>query len=179
VTRRGGRWLSRRIHRILLAVIAAVLTAGGCTQPPSRVSETALAGTWNVEISRGRLPWTRRTVHGQIHLSSSPLRDKECNSEEEQRRPDAFLCETHVEGTYSIPLDSLVRPHPYAGWTADVDAMAMADGRIVLQIGGCCDRGEIIATGRIQADRMQGGWYQQFLNDGPGGRFVLRRAPEP
>jgi hypothetical protein len=55
--------------------------------------------------------------------------------------------------------------------------MAMADGTIVLQIGGCCDRGEIVATGRMAADRMEGSWYQQFMANRPGGRFVLRRAP--
>lgn len=158
--------------RILLPAIAAVLTAGGCMRPP-QPDAAALAGTWEIEIWRGR--WARKPVHGQITLAPAPLAD--CNPAEERKERNGFLCHTYVEGTYSIPLDSLVRPHPYAGWTAEAWAISFADGKILLNVGGGSDRGEIVATGRIDEDRIEGQWVQQFLNDGPGGRFVLRRAP--
>lgn len=108
-------------------------------------------------------------------LRAAPAR--ECDPEAEEKRADRALCLTHVEGTYSVRLDSLVRPHPYAAWTPDAGAIVMADGAILVHVGGCCDRGEIAAKGRIDGDRIEGKWVQQFLSDGPGGRFVMRRAP--
>lgn len=53
----------------------------------------------------------------------------------------------------------------------------MTDGTIVLNVGGCCDRGEFSGRGRVDGDRITGRWNQQFLMQGPGGRFVMRRAP--
>jgi hypothetical protein len=159
--------------RILLPAIAAVLITGECTRPPPP-DVAALAGTWEIEIWRGR--WARKHVHGQVTLAPAPI--PECNPAEEQKERNGFLCPTFVEGTYSVPLDSLVRPHPYAKWTAEAWAISFTDGKILLNFGGCCDRGEIVATGRGTAERIEGQWVQQFLNNGPGGRFVLRRATQ-
>jgi hypothetical protein len=165
--RSTSRWM-----RILLPAIAAILIAGECTRPPP-LDIAALAGTWELEIWRGR--WARKHVHGQVTLAPAPIPD--CTPEEERRELNGFLCRTHVEGSHSVPLDSLVRSNPYARWTPYAGAISFADGKILLLIGGCCDRGEIVATGRLDGDRIEGGWYQQFLNDRPGGRFVLRRGP--
>jgi hypothetical protein len=169
VRKRGGLSI---VRRILLVSIACVLTGGGCMRPPPPDAEV-LSGAWEIEIWRGR--WARNPVHGQVTLAPGSI--PECIPAEQRKERNGFLCRTFVKGTYSIALDSLVRPHPYAGWTAEAWAISFADGKILLNFGGCCDRGEIVATGRGDAYRVEGSWVQQFLSDGPGGRFVMRRAP--
>lgn len=54
-------------------------------------------------------------------------------------------------------------------------AAVMADGSILLQIGGCCDRGELWGRGSFRDGRIEGEWYQQFLDRGPEGTFVMIR----
>jgi hypothetical protein len=157
------------------ALFICILVVLGTCERPGRSTGTPLAGTWDIEITRGWWPWARTTVHGQVHLASAPIPD--CDPGEERQARVGFLCHTHVEGTWSIPLDSVARPHPFAGWTRDAGAIAMTDGTIVMIAGGCCDRGEFSGRGRADGDRIRGGWFHQCLNDRPGGHFVLRRAP--
>jgi hypothetical protein len=161
--------MRRALHLCILAVLVT------CERPGRTSTGIPLAGTWDIEITRGSWPWARTTVRGQVHLASAPL--PKCDQEEERRTRNGLLCHTLAEGTWSIPLDSLTRPHPYAGWTPDAGAIALTDGTILVEIGGCCDRGEFSGRGRVDRDRIKGRWHQQFLNNGPGGRFVMRRAP--
>jgi hypothetical protein len=156
---------------LLIALLTILAACGGSQQAPEDVS---LGGTWEVELTRGVLPWTKTTVRGQVHLA--PAHDPKCTEHEGPSDPHTALCDSLVEGTYSINLRSLLRPHPYAGWTPKASAIAYAKGTMTLIIGGCCDRGEVVGTGRLNAERMEGRWYQQFLSDGPGGRFVLWRT---
>lgn len=155
---------------LLIALLMILTACGGSQQAPEAVS---LAGTWEVELTRGVLPWAKTTVRGQVNLAPWP--DPACNPASFAGEADAPRCETSVKGTYSIDLHALVSAPRSVLWEPGVAAMAFTNGKMVMVIGGCCDRGEIVASGRVEAARIKGGWYQQFQSDGPGGRFVLRR----
>jgi hypothetical protein len=162
------------MRRILLLAVAAT-ALGSCERAdPASIS---LAGTWDVEIVRGHLPWTRTTVRGQLRLAATDFPG--CGADPGTPRAESPLCHTYVTGSYSIPLDSLRLTTPYGGWSPTAEAMVFGDGEISLTLSRCCDHGEVFAEGRISGDRIFGGWYQRFFNGGPGGRFVMRRASAP
>jgi hypothetical protein len=159
------------MRRILLLAITVAVLAGCERADPAQIS---LAGTWDVEIVRGYLPWNQRVVRGQLRLTATEFPG--CGAEPGTPRAESPLCHTYVTGSYSIPLDSLRLRRPYGGWSPTAEAMVFGDGMISLTLSSCCDQGEIAAEGRMRGARIEGGWNQRFLNGGSGGRFVLRRA---
>jgi hypothetical protein len=160
------------MKHILPVGIALMLSACGRREPPA---PTVLAGTWNAEISRGLLPWNRKTVRGRITLVNT--RFPNCERSLARTTPDAPVCATYVRGPYTIPLDSLVTVADWSPWNGEMTAVVRVDGTVSLSIGECCDRGAIFARGRLHSDRIEGRWHQQLYAGGPGGRFRLRRAP--
>jgi hypothetical protein len=80
------------MRRLLFVAAIAVLGACGDGAPRPDPAETSLAGTWEIEITRGKLPWTKKMVRGSLDLVAAANSD--CSPEEYRGDPEAPLCHT-------------------------------------------------------------------------------------
>lgn len=156
-------------------ILLAVLTLFGCGgAPESEQSVLAksgvLAGAWEVEIrtASGLFRSSRPIARGKLTFSHAPEPEEKCRGEE-------FVCSTFVVGHHSIDFPPEVRPY-----TVDSSAWAVRyrSGEVLLHLGPCCDQGELEAKGKLSGGRIDGKWWQVFLQPKKGGRIVLSRLDQ-
>lgn len=169
---KGGTVAVRKLgYRTL---VLGILVWTGCEENKREKVAPAeggdLAGQWEIVL---RLEQHRREpliTRGTLLLEPDPVHSPACADE------DPVACATAVTGTHNLDLVSMM------GYELPsiVDAGLMENGAILIQIGGCCDRGEISALGRLDGEVIRGKWSEGRVSPAREGTFVLRRVgPHP
>lgn len=144
----------------LLALCAA------CTSSRETVPLDRLTGGWEAEF----LPSEpgRHSVQGLVALDSIVPEPAECP-------PYLGECGAVVRGTHTIDLKPLLGHDLPPDVTAGLDG----DRMVVVVLGGCCDRGELSARGRLENGKIRGRWEETYVGGGRSGSFVLTKIRAP
>jgi hypothetical protein len=151
--------------RLLMWLVVGLLACGGSTDHAQSDLDpaTQLVGAWEMRLVQPGAP----DVRGVLTLAPttfSPPAGSEARAAGEFR------------GTFALKeLGSL--PHPAADSIAE--ALLERDGSVALQlhvVGDCSDCGNLNLYGKLDGNRIRGRWSREFLQDEPGGTFLLRRA---
>ena len=81
-------------------------------------------------------------------------------------------CFAMVEGRHSINFGPLLGHDLSPQVNAGIDEV---DGAIVVQLGGCCDIGELASSGYFKNGKIQGSWQETYTRGGKTGSFRLER----
>lgn len=158
-TRSSYRW--KLICAWLIVVVA------GCGVPEKSVDREKevpdLSGNWETTLRSAGIDGA--SIQGTISLLPDPVDAAKCEPAEQ------IICATHMRGTHELDLARLLG---YA-LPANVDAAVIPEGGLLLQVGGCCDRGEIEAHVQIDPESMRGTWRETRVGGGRKGTVVLRR----
>jgi hypothetical protein len=146
-----------------LGIIGLILWTVACGYSPPDESRPAdadqlrvMTGAWTLHLrtdgqERRTWPWPHTlVVPAQIHVR--PTRDS---------AGIAVRCPGCLSGKASIPPPT--RPLRVA-FPDSIKGYLDADGRLLLLIGACCDRGEWALLGRLRSGEVHGRWYQTFIS---------------
>jgi hypothetical protein len=147
----------------LLAVCSCLLgcaSESGQQNPPGALS--GVAGTWELELATSDNPavWVRGTLLMRDSIVES------CPT-------DIPNCTGLAAGTHDLNTVQLLGSQR----SSTVFAALSEDGRIMLELGGCCDRGELTMIGTLESDSATGRWYENSTMRERAGAFRMRKQP--
>lgn len=163
--------LARSLHsrRALKAsrafmLVVALLVAGACGRRDAAVTVAQLLGRWEVELYSPEVP--ADSVHGMIVLDSIARPSAACLR-------SGLPCHETVRGVHEVNFRPLLGHQLSTEVDAGVDDV---DGKVVVMIGECCDRGELALKGGMRNGVIRGGWEETFIGGGRSGSFVLHKV---
>lgn len=164
-----ARGSTRRLARAAAAVsllCAAIACSERARLAARHVTDTALVGEWQVTL-RVEPGGSAGSAQGVVLLRRDSIDREKCT----EFGGDSVACATHVRGSTDADLSSLVGH----SLDATIDAAVMENGDAILQLGGCCDAGELRAEGRFSPRRVEGRWHETGRSRGRSGTFVMQR----
>lgn len=138
----------------------------GCQQSAdSRASRAPLSGKWQASFHPSWSDRSGKAVRGTLDLRPAPLLGPAC------QHPEEIDCGSQVRGTAQIPFRPLLGHEV----STEVIAARMQDESILIQIGSCCDVGEITVIGRMKNGRIRGSWSEARMVGAHSGSVTIVR----
>lgn len=164
------------MRRFRIALLSLVLS--GCSGAPS--DPGPLAGAWDVTLRPGRLPLPFPNGAPVARARVVVQRDTQFLNACTRRgagecREDGMRITDAATGTFEIDAEA---GFPRVHTRGEVQLVSDGGGRLHLVMGPCCDAGAIHAKGSLNGSRGAGTWYQQFLREGPPGRYLIERSTD-